>query len=56
MSKKYEEFEKDLINLCNLHGVQLAPGSYDFIEVHDKEEKEEAIHPDSLMDRTEQTT
>ena len=44
MSKKYERFLIELVDLCVEHGVQLSASNYDSIHVWDREPGELAIY------------
>ena len=52
MNEKFESFKRDLIQLCNKHGVTLSTSGYDYIEVWDLDRDLGEIHADDLIDRT----
>lgn len=55
MSKKYDAFIFDLIDLCRQHHVQLTTSGYDLLQVWDRELGESAIHG-GIEDKTKETT
>lgn len=54
MSKRYEEFKKELITLCNKHKVSLSAIGYDEIAVWDNDEEEDPIDEHYISDQTAQ--
>ena len=52
-SKKYDRFVAALRALCREHEVQLAPESYDLIQVWNLRPGENEIYEDHIEDKTE---
>lgn len=51
-ASKYENFSRDLRNLCVAHGVQIGTSGYDSLVVYDLEPGDKPIYMDQIEDRT----